>query len=229
MATANRQTRKVGDCETCERTNIALTLEDRNMWMCEFCVADERAITTKIGEANVVLSHSKEVDTSIQMKPEIFVSKTVAIVELHAAIMHDANISDDMKDVAYTKACDERYLHLKGIVFAKRAELNDIEQEMRAWQVNAQAAAGKLRGSEREKYRHLDVNYTPTAPIKKLKSVKSDKPKSKSAYNRTETIEAATKYGVPFDGIRNIQLSKNMTADEAGRYLATLLKKSLPQ
>lgn len=221
----SRQTRKVGDCECCTRTNIALTLENRNMWMCEFCVADEKAITTKIGEANVILEQSRVIDSSIQIKPEIFVSKTVAIVELQAAITHDANIPDALKDSAYAKACNERYLALKEIVFAKRAELNEIEQDMRAWQVNAQAAAGKLHSSEREKYRHLDVNYNPATPIKKIKKVSETKPKSNSSYNRGEVMAAASKYDVPFDGIRNIQLSKNMTADAAGAYLAGLMKK----
>jgi hypothetical protein len=142
--------------------------------------------------------------------------------------MHDANIPDDQKQSAYTRECDKRYLQLKDIVFAKRAELNEIEQEMRAWQVNAQAAAGKLHSSEREKYRHLDVNYTPTSPVKKIKK-SSDKPKSNSAYNKTEVAAICEKYGVPALGVRMMMISRNLSAEAAAKELASTMKKPVAQ
>jgi hypothetical protein len=220
----NKNAKRIGDCETCERTNLALTLEHRNMWMCEFCVADEKAIITKIGEANVLLEQSRVIDSSIQMKPDMFVAKTIPIIELQASIQQDENIPASQKDSAYAKACNERYLHFKEIVFQRRAELNEFEQEMRAWQVNAQTAAGKLRSDEREKYRHLDINYVPTGPVKspKAKSTKAGKPKE----SKEDFAAAIAKYDVPAHGVKMMMISKHLSAMEAAAELARMMNKT---
>jgi len=218
-----KQNTKIGDCETCARVNLPITLEHHNMWMCQVCVDDEkRAITTKIGEANALLEHARNVDEKVQMKPDMFMAKTVALPELRAAIEHDENIPADRKDSVYAQTCKERYLHFKDVVFKQRQELLEQEQEMRMWQVNMQEAASKLKKEEQDKYREFTINYQPTPAKKSKVSEPSGKTKKASDYKRSELAEASKKYGFDVSAIRVIMLQKNMTAENAAKYLVEL-------
>jgi len=218
-----KQITKIGDCETCARVNLPITLEHHNMWMCQVCVDDEkRAITTKIGEANALLEHARNVDEKVQMKPDMFMAKTVALPELRAAIEHDENIPADRKDSVYAQTCKERYLHFKDVVFKQRQELLEQEQEMRMWQVNMQEAASKLKKEEQDKYREFTINYQPTPAKKSKVSEPSGKTKKASDYKRSELAEASKKYGFDVSAIRVIMLQKNMTAENAAKYLVEL-------
>lgn len=222
MITTTTQKRKFGECDTCDSKNVQITLEHHNIWMCESCKTEDDERTEKNKQVQAIITEAKVIDTTIELKSDIFNAVTVPATAIKAAIWADDSIPDNKKDFAYTSMMNERHLHFKKIVFERRAELLKLENEMLAWQVQAQHAAGKLHGEERAKFREIDVNYQP-APVKSVKvaaGVSGKKGPSKNDYKRNEMAAAVEKYGLPANAIRMMMLRKNMTADEAGKALA---------
>lgn len=205
-----------GDCECCDSTAVDVTLQHGNMWMCAACSEKEKVATKLIEE-------SKIIDSSIVVKADIYNAKTVAAIELRGAIQADSTIPDDQKEYAYAKACFERFQRIQKVIFDKRQELLDNENELRMWQVNVQTTAGKLRSEYREQFKMLDVSYQPVSITKKSKSVKPVK--SGKSFDKAALFAAAKKYDVPAAGVQSIILSRNMSAEDAAVTLAKLLGK----
>jgi|GraSoiStandDraft_4_1057263.scaffolds.fasta_scaffold00110_9 hypothetical protein len=219
----NKAKGKIGDCETCDRTNLQITLEAHNMWMCEFCVAEETAAITRAGEVNVLLEESKKIDYSIQIKPDVFNAKTTPAIELQASIQQDENIKEEDKLYTFAKAMQERADILRKAIFDDRAALLEKENEYRMWQSQIQSAAGMIRDKRREEFKASDISYQPQAPSKP----KSQTPKAPSAssFKRNELKDACAKYGVDPVAVRVIMLQKNMTAENAAKFFAEVTKK----
>jgi hypothetical protein len=214
LVAVNKSASKKGDCETCERTGLTITLEHHNMWMCEFCVADEKIAITKIGEANAILKDAKKTDSAIEIKQDIFNATTVAATVIKGAIQHDENIADDMKHSAYAAATAERFTHFRALYNQKQAEMNEAYNVMLAWQIQSQEAAKFLKASEMEHYKQFDVNYKPAAPKKPAK------PASNSGFKKQEMADAVKKFNQPEALIRMTMLTQNMNANDAARFLS---------
>jgi len=191
--------------------------------MCVPCKDAETQVITENQEIESVLKQSKKIDETIQLKTDIFVVKTIPAMELHASILQDESIPESEKEYAFTKACYERFLHMQSVVFAKRQEINEAENELRMWQGNVQTTAAKLRSDRRDEFKKLDVNYTP-AKVKSPKKAASSKSGSqKQKFDRVACNEAAIKYGVPSAQVQSIVVSKNLGYDDAAKHLAGLL------
>lgn len=204
-----------GDCECCDSTAVDVTLQHGNMWMCATCSEKEKVATKLIEE-------SKVIDSSIQVKADIYNAKTVAAIELRGAIEADSTIPADQKEYVYAKMCYDRYKHIQEVIFNQRKELIANENEMRMWQVNVQTTASKLRTEQREQFKTLDSSYQPV-PQKTPKSRPIRTPK---AVQREEIHEAARKYGIPqlHNAIKMmVQTRAGMSADGAARDLAQKL------
>lgn len=215
--------KKIGDCEIKdEHKDVEVFLEAGNIWMCQICRDYEAELTERNALARKMIQESRSVDSSIQLKQDIFTAKTVPAIELRAAIEHDDSIPADQKDYAFTKECMTRFQNLQKIIFEERKALSEKENELRMWQVNVQTSAGKLRTDIRAEFKALDVNYQPT-PVKNIK------PKavttSKKTFDKKALYEAAKRYDVPALQVQSIIVSRNMTADNAAKYLAELLGK----
>ena len=220
----NSTFKKTGDCEVCDATGIPVHLMHHSIWMCVPCKDTETQVIQSNEEIESVLKQSKKVDESIQLKTDIFVVKTIPAMELHASILQDESIPESEKEYAFTKACYERFLHMQSVVFAKRQEISEAENELRMWQVNVQTTAAKLRSDRRDEFKKLDVNYTP-AKVKspaKVKAAASGSSK-KTKFDRVACNEAAIKYGVPSAQVQSIVVSKNLGYDDAAKHLAGLL------
>lgn len=207
---------KLGDCESCDQTNIEITLH-YNIWMCDACWQKELAVvpTTKLNEVNLIIEKAKQIDNSIQIKSDIWNAETVAAKELYAAVQQDENIPQDQKDYAYTKLSAERVQKFQKVVFDQRQELLENENKLRMWQVNTQEAAGKLRTELREQFKQFDVNYQPVTP-KTVKPTKTPSPKTASV---KASKVAAAKYGVDVVGVQLIAQAKNISPDDAAKWL----------
>lgn len=220
--------RLVGDCECCTKSVNVELFTLNGMQMCENCRNVQiAAVSTKVGEINQILQSSAQIDTSIKLKADIWNSKTPALVELRAAIENDANIPSDQKQFAYVKTTYDKFVHLKSVVFKKRQELLEEENELRVLQSDIQTNAAKLRAEERAKFKSLDLTYEAKTP-------KTVKPASSPAakFKRAELIEAAIKYGVNKDVLRMIckesGLSPEAAAREASRTKKRIVEDNTP-
>lgn len=225
MATHSYQP-KIGDCETCTKTAIRISVHYGNMWMCDECWNKEQALTAenmkpenqtaRVNAVNAILTQAAKIDESIQVKTDLFNAATVASVELKAAIENDPNIPADQKQYVYANACLERFQNFQKIVFDQRQELLETENKMRMWQTQVQQAASTLRAELREKFKQFDVNYQPAPP----KTVKPASPKTGKKFQKEDVRKFAAQYKVPEAAVQMLVVAKNMTPEAAAKHLA---------
>jgi hypothetical protein len=184
--------------------------------------AEHQSAENQQKRVNDLINRSREVDSSIQLKGDVFNAQTVAIVELKAAIDNDASIPAEQKKFKFAEELKSRYDHLKDVIFGIREELLKKENEMRAFQVNLQHMATQLRAEERDRLKLQDVNYQPSAP-KVIKPPTTKTPKAK--FSKEELRAAAAKYGVPEAALQMLVVAKKMTPDEAGQHLKSAFEK----
>jgi hypothetical protein len=199
-----------GDCECCDNKDVTIRVQF-GMKMCEACIALQAATPS----VDAILEASRTLDTSIRVKPELFVAATTAIIELKGSIDHDENIPAEKKDYVMTQECFKRFQHFKQVVSEKRQELLQVESELRAWQANAQEFAGKLAREDREKFKALDISYDPQ-PVKQIKTPKAP---GRAKPTAAQFKEAASKYNLNAMAISMTATARNMSADEAAQYL----------
>lgn len=211
----------IGECEVCDKPNMEVFKTKGNINMCAECKADDDKIVLQSKSVNAIMDDVAKVDTSIQVKQDIFNAATVPAISVKAAIDNDDTIPADQKEYRFTQYCHEQYMKFAAVAFDKHAEYVAAENEKRAWQVQTQTSAGKLRAEYREHFKNLNINYTP-ATVKTVKpSVR--KPKQKSSVK--EIKEASRKYGVDYSAVTMMVLKRNLDADTAAKELATLLGK----
>lgn len=211
----------IGDCEVCDRVDIEVWQMHGNIMMCQDCKTKEETVQSKID--NIVIHNSRMVDTSIELKQDIFNAKTVALQELRSAFEHDENIPSDKKEYEYAKECLLRLQGLQKAIFEERQSLLDKENEARAIQTAIQTSAGKLREDLRAQFKLQDITYQPV--VKTIKPKKPHAPSVTSKGKLNEVKEAAKKYGVDPIGVQAMVVSRHMSADDAAREFARMLGK----
>lgn len=211
----------IGQCEVCDKPDVEVINTMGNIKMCADCKAEDDKVVLQTKAVTKIIEDSIKVDTSIQIKTDLFNAATVAAVELKAAIDNNPSIPADQKDYEFTKLCFQRFEHFSKVAFDKHAEYVAAENEKRAWQVQTQTSAGKLRAEFREKFKNFDINYQPA--VVKTPKPKEAKPKAKS--NIKEVKAAASKYGVDASAVQMMVLKRNLDAETAAKELATLLGK----
>ena len=212
-----------GDCESCTRTNVAITRVHNNMMMCDECIAKESALVT----VNHTVAESRQIDDVIEIKPDMFNATTVAFVELQAAIQHDPSIAEDMKGYALVEEAARRIKVMNAAILADKAALLAKENERYAWLTQTQNVASKLRADLREKFKQFDLSYEPK-PQKtpKSKPVKTATNTSKAEV-RKAVNDAASKYNVDASIIKMMLLSRpGLTPETAAIELAKLTGKA---
>lgn len=217
----NRNAVVKGDCESCEKTDIQLYPMHGNMMLCEACRDKELEVVERNKNVNKILIESRAVDNAIQLKTDVFLAKSASLIELLASINANEAIPADMKEYAYAKECMARFKNRQQAIFEKRAELLELENEARMYQVNVQNTAGKLQAKYRDEFKEVSVNYQPEPINKKVKTTKPVK--VTKAFDKTALYEAAKKYGVPAMTIRSICVSKGKSVEDAAKELAELM------
>lgn len=210
-------------CECC--TNVGpVELMYGNMLMCAQCIEKEKNLQKENNSpdkqntrVNVLLEKSREIDQSIQIKTDIFNAATIAITEIKAAIDVDASIEN--KQLAYAEEMYKRIMHLKDVISAKRSELQQKENEQRAFQVNLQNVVSQLSAELREKFRQADINYQPSTP----KVIKPTEKKSSKKFQQEEVNKFASKYDVPAATIQMLVVAKNLTPEQAAIHMRNTL------
>jgi len=195
-------------CKECKRKEIEAQKELQDG-------ADKRVEDLDRISKMSVLDRQIAVDTTIQLSTDIFNAKTVAIVDLKAAIEADDTI--DNKQYELAKRLKNRFSHLKEVIFERTQENLKDSSEQRSIQSYLNNLANTLRENEREELRLKDLNYKPLAPKKpgKPKIKKKIGPK----FNKVELRECAKQLGVDEFTLQMICVSKNMQPKEAAEEL----------
>jgi len=210
------------DCECCEKKDVVV-YSLHNMLMCESCYQKEQAATTRAGELNKMLEASRTIDSSITLKTDIMLAKSAALIQLHSAIEHDENIPADEKKYRFVKECETRLVHLQKVIFDKRAELLNDENEARMLQANIQTLAAELRSDLRAQFKQYDVNYIPEPITKRQKSTKAVKQAPK--LDKAALFAAAKKYDVPAAAIQSIVVTRGVSIEAAAVEMAKMMGK----
>jgi len=155
------------------------------------------------------------VDTTIRVSTDIFNAKTVAIIDLKAAIEADDSIENKQYELA--KRLKDRFTHLKEVIFERTQDNLKDSSEQRSIQSYLNNLANTLRENEREELRLKDLNYKPLAPKKPSKP--KVKKKIGPKFNKVELRECAKALGVDEFTLQMICVSKNMQPKEAAEEL----------
>src|SRR5262245_4100231 len=94
----------IGECEVCDTTNDEDWKMNGNTLRCASWCDTEIEATKKCAEVEKILVGSRKVDSSVTLKTDILVAKTVAAIELRAAIQNDPQYTtDEAREYAFTK------------------------------------------------------------------------------------------------------------------------------
>lgn len=210
---------QIAECGVCHKEKECTPFTS-NMMMCAECRQrqkdfEEEIIATQQDrlDAQEVIYAARKIDASIKIQSDIFNAKTVAIHKLKEAIDADESIQD--KHFTLARALDERYKHLVDILFSKRAEITEGENEQRAIQTYYNELAKRLRNEQREEIRLKDAQYKPIEPVKILKP----KAITVKKYDRAAINAAAIASGLPSQLIQMTCVQRNVTPVEAVKIL----------
>ena len=210
MAKTNGHSLK-GDCECCSNTNTQLYIRHGNMAMCESCAAKEDSL---IKTPKQVIEFSQRVDTTIEVKADIYNAQTVSLTELRGAIWADETIAAADKEYTFAKETQKRLLHIQSVIFDSKIAERVLQQEL-------QQSVSRQTEARRAEFKNFDVNYRPTTITKKEKTVKPVKASQK--FNKQELYDVCKKYGVPANGVQTIVISRGMSYEAAAKHLAGLM------
>jgi hypothetical protein len=212
---------KVGDCEVCDAKGVRIRpLHSRNMWFCDSCYeieiqAQVDSVKTRLTEINPVqsaISQAAKIDSSIQVRTDLFNAATTAIVELKKTIDEDASIVN--KPYALAEALMARFSHFKQVVFELNQQIVDAGNQQKAIQVYLNGLANSLRAEEREKLKIADINYKP-GPAKIVKPP-ANKPKK---LDKAELRKYATEIGVSEFTLQMLVVQKGISVADAAKLL----------
>jgi hypothetical protein len=226
------ETKKIGDCESCEKTDIEITLHYGNMWMCPECWEKDQRLTAENmtpekqqervnnhnDKMNIAIEAAKLLDNSISVRTDIFNAATIAIVELKKTIDADENITN--KPYALAEILTNRFNHFREVIFEANETIVNSTNNQKAIQVYLNQLANQLHAEEREKLKIADINYKPgiVKPVKPA-AIKTAKKK----LDKAELRKYATEIGVSEFTLQMLVISKGITVEQA----ANMLRKSI--
>jgi hypothetical protein len=225
--------RKIGDCESCDKTNIPIRpLHSKVIWLCDECYnieIDAQVDKVKADIAkrldnpvNVIIAQTKQnLDSSIQIRTDLFNASTTAILDMKKSIDEDSTI--DNKPFALALQLKARFDHFKQVVFEMNQKIVEAGNEQKAIQIYLNQLANTLRAEEREKIKLTDINYKPgTVKIEKPKAIKS----STRKIDKVELRKYAAELGVSEFTLQMVVVSKGLTVEAAANILRRSINES---
>jgi len=213
---------KVGDCEACDTKQVRIRpLHNKNMFFCDSCYEAEiqaqvDSVKTRLTESNPVnsaISEAAKLDSSIQVRTDLFNAATAAIVELKKSIDDDTSITNKPYTLAETLMA--RFSHFKQVVFELNQQIVEAGNQQKAIQIYLNQLANQLRSEEREKLRIADINYKP-GPVKIAKPVAKATPKK---LDKVELRKYAAELGVSEFTLQSIVIAKGISVADAAKML----------
>lgn len=216
-------TRKTGDCEGCEKTGTIVRLfHGKNQWFCDSCAETEiqrqvdmvRQNQLSLTPVESAIHQAAKIDSTVQVRTDLFNAATVAITELKASIDADASIEN--KPYALAEQLMARFSHFKQVVFELNQKIVEAGNQQKAIQIYLNQLANTLRAEEREKLRINDINYKP-GPVK----VAAPKPIKTTAkkLDKVELRKYAAELGVSEFTLQMIVVQKGLSVAEAAKVI----------
>jgi len=215
-------TRKTGDCESCGRKDTVVRLfHAKNQWFCDSCAEIEiqrqvdsvRQRQMELTPVESAVIESSKLDSTIQVRTDLFNAATTAIVELKKAIDEDASIVN--KPYALAETLMTRFLHFKQVVFELNQQIVEAGNQQKSIQIYLNGLANQLRAEEREKLQIANINYKP-GPVKISKPVVK---KVTKKLDKAELRKFASELGVSEFTLQMLVVQKGVSVEEAARIL----------
>lgn len=220
------ETKKIGTCEVCPKTDVEITLHYGNMWFCDECWEKDQKLSAehytpekqqeRVDTMNAALAAARAVDNAIQVRTDLFNAATVAIVELKKVIDEDTNITN--KPYALAEELKRRFEHYKEVIFSANETIVEAGNQQKAIQTYLNQLANTLRAEEREKLKIADINYKPGT----VKPAKPAAIKTRSASKKLDKAELkkyALELGVAEFTLQMLCVAKGITPEQAANQL----------
>ena len=225
----NRVAKRIGVCEI-SYSEVCKARGDKpvELWvnsgigMCEECAHAEESLTAKNRELSQILKDSEKQDASLEIVQDVYNAKTVAAIELYAAIQQNTDIPADQKDYAFNKVMVVRYEALRAVILADEVALQAKKNEAAMWRTQIQQTTPKLRTELQEEFAKFHSNYKPEVKKVKPAAVPSTKGKNRVSSAQLEEVgKYARQYGVDASTVQMMLVQKLFkTAEEAAKTLA---------
>jgi DNA integrity scanning protein DisA with diadenylate cyclase activity len=222
---------KTGNCEICDSVGVSIALHYGNIWFCDSCWTKEekstlentspsavaaRLDTIKDNSLNSIVKESNLIDSTIQVRTDLFNAATVAIMDLKKSIDADESITNKPYELA--KTLKDRFEHYKQVVFELNEKVVEAGNQQKAIQIYLNNLANQLRADEREKLKISDISYS-TKPIKaSVKKISTSK-----KIDKIELRKFASELGISEFTLQMVVVQKGISVADA----AFLLKKSI--
>lgn len=230
-------TKKIGECEVCDKKDIEITCHYGNMWFCEECWTLEQKVSAehmspenqqkrvdayKTSVESRVVETAKQIDASIVVRTDLFNAATTAIMDIKKSIDDNPEITN--KPFALAEILTERFNHYKDVVQEAQATIMDAGNNQKAIQSYLNTLANQLRQEEREKLKIQDLNYKPN-PVKTptVKKVSTSQTKKSTKIDKAELKKYAAELQVSEFTLQMVCVSQGITPEAA----ANKLRKSI--
>lgn len=231
------QSKKIGECEVCDKKDVEITCHYGNMWFCADCWDTEQRVSAehmspenqqkrvdayKSSVESRVIEQSKQIDASIVVRTDLFNAATVAIMDIKKSIDENPEISNKPYELA--RVLTERFEHFKQVVFQAQETIMDAGNNQKAIQSYLNTLANSLRAEEREKLKIADLNYKPN-PVKSpsVKKVSTSGTKKSGKLDKAELRKYAAELQVSEFTLQMLCVSQGITPEQA----ANKLRKSI--
>ncbi len=237
---------KTGQCEVCDRETVTITdtngdsktialiirLHYGNMWFCDECWAKEQAATAenytpakvqeRVDAVNDAVKESQKIDSTIQVRTDLFNAATTSILELKQSIDSDSAITN--KPYRLAEVLKERFEHYKQVVFELNLKVAEAGNQQKAIQIYLNTLANQLRAEEREKLRIQDISYQPTKVKPTVRKVSTSQTSKKTKFDKAEVRKYASELGLPEFTLTMLCVQKGLTPEAVANVLRRTIK-----
>jgi hypothetical protein len=207
---------QLAECGICHKEKEC-THFTSNLLMCAECLITQQAFEKQIVDgaeervmASRIAAEARQIDSNIKVSSDIFNAKTITIHKIKTAIDADPEVVN--KNFALAQLIEERFIHLKDIIFSRRQEIVEAENEQKAIQVYYNDLAKRLRQEERDRIKLNDTQYKPLEPvIRKPKAINIKK------FNKDEITRVAADTGISVVILQMLCVAKGLSPVDAAR------------
>jgi|SRR5215510_2195500 len=232
------QAKKIGECEVCDKTDVEISCHYGNMWFCDECWAKEDKATKEHQSPEAqqqrvdayrqsvesrVVETSRAIDSTIQVRTDLFNAATVEIIDIKKAIDENPEITN--KPYALAEELTNRFNHFKQVIFDAQEAIVNAGNGQRAIQVYLNQLANSLRAEEREKLKIADINYKPTSKPAKVRTISTSQTKKSTKLDKAELRKYAAELGVAESTLQMVVVSRGITVEAA----ANMLRRSIAE
>ncbi len=220
------------ECEACGN-KAAVEIRYGNMLMCAACWEKELALKNEPMESGVtvvqsediqnkILIESKHIDSSLEVRQDVYNAETIAIVDIKKAVYEDEAITN--KPYVVAERLLDRLTHFRKIGFELNEQIQNNNNQQRALQQELNSLSNTLRNEEREKLKLADINYKPNQiKPRAIKPISTSSTSKRAKIDKVALKKAAVELGISEFMIQQICVAKGLSVEDA----VVVLKKSI--